>query len=261
MKKAILIVSNGTSDIAALEASIMKFEDRVRNEFKEYEVFRAFFSEKIISKLKSKYNFKVDTPLEALIEIEKLGFEDLVIQPLYIVCGVEYKLLENAVDEFKKKSKLRKIILGNPALIENDKARTFDFMNSIKDNFQVNKAIVVAVHGTKTSANKCYLELNDAFRSCGLSKVFVGAVEGEPSFDWVLTSLKNNNIKEVLLMPFLIVAGFHAKKDLVSQSPKSWKSILEREEIHVEEKLIGLGEMIGFQEFFLRDLRELIDNI
>lgn len=260
MKKAILLVSNGTSDIAAFEASIGKIEEKVKASFKEYEVFRAFSSEKIILKLKTKYNIIVMTPIEILHIIEILGFEEVVIQPLYILYVGEYALLKKNIEEYKMKSKIERIILGNPILIPNDERRTMDFIESIKVSLEINKNIVAVVHGTKSLASRCYWELWDGFKSCGLSNIYVGAVEGEPSIDYVLKCLKSDKVKEVLLVPLLIVAGFHAKKDIESTSPDSWKSVLQREKIKAQVRHAGLGEMDGFQEFLIRDLKRLINN-
>ena len=66
MKKAILVVSFGTSHIDALESSIEKIENKIKDEFKEYEIFRAFTAHKIIRKLKKNHNLEIDTPEEAL---------------------------------------------------------------------------------------------------------------------------------------------------------------------------------------------------
>ncbi|GLC29542.1 sirohydrochlorin cobaltochelatase [Clostridium omnivorum] len=260
MKKAILIVSNGTSDISAFEASIGKIEEKAKATFKEYEVFRAFSSEKIILRLKSKHNITVITPIEMLKVIENLGFEEVVIQPLYLLDGTEYGLLKEHIEEFKRKSKLNRILLGSPILIPNDERRTIDFIESIKGSLEVNKNIVAVVHGTKSLANMCYWELWHGFKSCGLSNIYVGAIEGEPSINYVLQCLKRDEVKEVLLIPFLIAAGFHAKKDLEAASPSSLKSILQREGIKVQVKHTGLGEMKEFQEFLILDLKRLINN-
>lgn len=48
MKKAILVVSFGTSHLDALKNSIEKVENKIKSEFKEYEVFRAFTAHFII---------------------------------------------------------------------------------------------------------------------------------------------------------------------------------------------------------------------
>ena len=52
MKKAILVVSFGTSHMDALKNSIEKIENKIKEEFKEYDVYRAFTAHMIIKKIK-----------------------------------------------------------------------------------------------------------------------------------------------------------------------------------------------------------------
>ena len=54
MKKAILVVSFGTSYLDTLEKTIKKAEKQIRDNFIEYDIYRAFSSHKIIKKLKEK---------------------------------------------------------------------------------------------------------------------------------------------------------------------------------------------------------------
>ena len=51
MKKAILVVSFGTSYLDTLEKTIENAENQIRNSFSEYDIYRAFTSHKIIKKL------------------------------------------------------------------------------------------------------------------------------------------------------------------------------------------------------------------
>ena len=51
MKKAILVVSFGTSYLEPLKNSIENVENKIRNQFKDYDVYRAFTSHMIIKKL------------------------------------------------------------------------------------------------------------------------------------------------------------------------------------------------------------------
>ena len=55
MKKAILVVSFGTSYIDTLKVTIEKAENQIRDYFNDYDTYRAFTSHKIIKKLKEKY--------------------------------------------------------------------------------------------------------------------------------------------------------------------------------------------------------------
>lgn len=53
-KKAILVTSFGTSYAETRKLTIDKIEERIRSEFPDYDVFRAFTSEMIIKKLKNR---------------------------------------------------------------------------------------------------------------------------------------------------------------------------------------------------------------
>ena len=69
MKKAILVVSFGTSYLDTLEKTIKKAEKQIRDNFIEYDIYRAFTSHKIIKKLKEK---KVGRPIFYYQGIEEL---------------------------------------------------------------------------------------------------------------------------------------------------------------------------------------------
>ena len=63
----------------------------------------------------------------------------------------------------------------------------------------------------------------------------------------VLKKLKEQQAEKILLMPFMIVAGDHAKNDMAGEDADSWKSILTREGYEVRTVLKGLGEIPGIQ--------------
>ncbi len=54
--------------------------------------------------------------------------------------------------------------------------------------------------------------------------------------------MKAAGARRVRLVPFLLVAGGHATKDLAGDGPESWKSAFEREGFEVEVQLQGMGE-------------------
>ena len=79
---------------------------------------------------------------------------------------------------------------------------------------------------------------------------FVGTVEGYPEIEQVIKRLKDNNIKTVDLIPFMLVAGDHAINDMAGEDEDSWKSILEKEGFKVKVHLKGLGENPYIQDQF-----------
>ena len=76
MKKAIVVVSFGTSHLDALKNSIEKIEEKVREEFKEYDVFRAFTAHMIIKKLRERDGLNILKPEESL---EKLTQTNIIL--------------------------------------------------------------------------------------------------------------------------------------------------------------------------------------
>lgn len=58
-------------------------------------------------------------------------------------------------------------------------------------------------------------------------------------------------------MPFMLVAGRHAIRDMIS-GENSWKGKLLSAGIKVEESLKGLGEIEGIQDIYMSHLREII---
>ena len=71
--------------------------------------------------------------------------------------------------------------------------------------------------------------------------------------------LKNTNFKKILLKPFLIVAGDHAKNDIMSDDENSWKTILEKNGYEVETELIGMGEYLFIQKMFFEKFEKIYE--
>jgi len=114
-------------------------------------------------------------------------------------------------------------------------------------------------HGSPyKDSNKCYTELQTLLWNNGYKGVFIGTIEGEPSIENVIEWIKENEIKEVMLAPLMLVAGDHVKNDMCGEQENSWKSILKSQGIKVEVYLHGLGELPKFQEIYLRHLKEIV---
>jgi len=112
-------------------------------------------------------------------------------------------------------------------------------------------------HGSSHEADQSYEDLERTIRKKGFQNVFIGTIEGSKGIDCILKELKEKQIRQVDLKPFLLVAGDHANNDMASDDKDSWKSILERNNIEVTTELKGLGQVKEIQNIFLNKLREL----
>lgn len=262
MKKAILVVSFGTSHLDTLRVTIEKAENQIRDHFNDYDIYRAFTSHKIIRKLREKYEMFIDTPEEVMAKLYEDDYEDVIIQPLHIIPGEEYIYINKIGEAYK--DKFRSVKMGRPIFyyqgIENLPQDYSLFIEATKKLYEENNAVVYVGHGTAHSANAVYGCLQTVFEDEGYENVFVGTVEGYPNFEAVLKRLKRKNIDEVTLAPLMVVVGDHAKNDMASDEEGSWKSMLEKEGIKVNIYLKGLGENERFNQLYINRIEDLINE-
>ncbi|GLC32471.1 sirohydrochlorin cobaltochelatase [Clostridium omnivorum] len=265
MKKAILVVSFGTTHKDTLKLTIEKIEDRIKRTFPEYEMRRAFTAHMIIKILKDRDGIVTDTPEEALEKLKLEGFEEVIVQPLHIIPGAEFDYIKLVVDEYKRKGVFKKISLGRPALyfqaVEEELPDDYKiFVEAIDEVIPKDKAAVFMGHGSSHPANACYGCLQSVLSDLDKEKIYIGTVEGYPTIETIIRRLKKDNVKEVVLVPLMLVAGDHAKNDMASDEEDSWKSILEVEGINSEVYLHGLGEIEKFQDIYLKHIKDVIEG-
>ena len=262
MKKAILVVSFGTSYLDTLEKTIEKAEKQIRDKFSEYDIYRAFTSHMIIKKLKEKYEIFVDTPEEILEKLYEAGYEEIIMQPLHMIPGEEFIYINKISEVFKEKFEVLKV--GRPIFyyqgIEELPQDYSLFIEATKELYEENNAVVLMGHGTAHPANSVYGCLQAVFEDEGYENVFVTTVEGYPNFENVIRRVKRKNISEVTIAPLMVVAGDHARNDMASDDEDSLKSMLEAEGIKVNVHLKGLGENEKFNELYINRIDDLINN-
>jgi len=262
MKKAILITSFGTSHLDTLDKTIVVIEKEVEEKYKnEYDVFRAFTSHMIIKSLKDKYDMNAMTPEEALKNLKLCGYDEVVVQPLHIIPGEEYDYIKRVVNSYKESFK--NLIIGRPLLYFQSEEVNLDYddlIDELKKVMPKGENVLLVGHGTNHPASSCYGCLQNRFRELDYDNAFVGTVEGYPSIEGVIKTLKKYNVKEINLTPFLLVAGDHAKNDIFSEEEESWYLRLKEEGIEVKKIFKGLGEYKEIRNIYLRHLEEAING-
>lgn len=254
MKKAIVVVSFGTSHKDTRKKTIDVIERGIAEEFSDCEVFRAFTSKIIIKKLREKDNLIVPTVKEVMEQLVEGGYTDVIIQPTHIINGIENENMLEDLSPYAKK--FNSIRIGKPLLSETGDYK--QLVNCIVEENHVgeDEAILLMGHGTSHHANAVYPAVDYTFRAEGYSNIYMATVEGYPTIEDAMGLMKKSNYKKVLLIPFMIVAGDHAKNDMAGDEEDSWKSILKRAGYEVDCKLQGLGELVVVQDMFIRHIRE-----
>lgn len=249
-KKALLVISFGTTYKDTFEKTIQVIEEDLKTAYPDHDFFKAYTSRKIIKKLKVRDGISVDLPAEALEKIKAMGYEEVLCQTTHIINGYEFEL---TVKDLLPYSKDIQIKIGSALLTDHE-----DYLGAVKavmdsvPPLKEEEALILMGHGTYHHANAAYPCLDYVFKSEGHTNVYVGSVEGFPYIEDVVKQLKKQSqIKKLYLMPFMVVAGDHAINDMAGDEEDSWKEVLKNEGYEVEIILKGLGELKGIRQIFV----------
>lgn len=88
-KKAILVVSFGTSYHETREKNIDAIEQAIARAFPEYKVYRAWTSKMIMKKLLKRDGIKINNVTEAMDQMAADGITDVIVQPTHVINGIE----------------------------------------------------------------------------------------------------------------------------------------------------------------------------
>ncbi len=259
-RKAILVVSFGTSYTATRKITIEACEHAIQMAFPEYEIRRAFTSKRIIKILKDRDHILIDTPQEALQKLRDEGFSVVIVQSLHIIPGSEFHDLVFTVNAYEPTFESLRIgmpLLAAPA----DYGAVADALASQFPALAEDEAVALMGHGSVHPANAAYPALEYTLEDCGYARIFVGTVEGYPELDHVIARLRKHGIRKVTLMPLMLVAGDHAQTDMAGADDDSWKSALEKEGFLVEIYLHGLGENAAIQQIFVQHIKDVMRNV
>ncbi len=171
--------------------------------------------------------------------------------------GEEYEKIEKAVLKFKDEFKVLK--LGKPLLFKNEDYKiATEALKTQLPKLNKEEAIILMGHGTEHPANAAYFQFDYYLREHINPNIYLCSVESDPSIESVIPKLKKSGVKNVLLMPFMLVAGDHANNDMAGEDEESWKNVLEKEDFKVDLYLKGLGANREFQKIYRDHIKEEI---
>ena len=83
----------------------------------------------------------------------------------------------------------------------------------------------------------------------------IGSVEGFPGIEDVARYLSHQDSGNIVLKPFMIIAGDHATNDMAGDEEDSWKNILKKQRLKVTTVLKGLGSDDEFAQIFIDHIK------
>lgn len=242
---AILMVHFGTTHDDTRAQTIDAINLKAQEHFPDVEVREAYTSRIIIKRLAQRGILKLN-PLAALSRLKADGYTHILVQPTTIIDGVEMESLNRNVAELRHQFK--EVRVGTPLLFYADDY--IKVIDALTQNGDDQTAYLWVGHGTYDVSTAQYAMLDHMLKYRGHNNYVVGCIEGYPFYEQALSQLQGLGLKRVVLVPFMFVAGEHAKNDIAVD----WKAQLEEAGFQVEVSLQGLGQVPAIQNRFIEIL-------
>ena len=276
----ILVVSFGTSFNDSRANDIKGIEDALAEAYPDWSVRRAFTAQIIINHVQARDEEFIDNVDQALERAVNNGVKNLVVQPTHLMHGAEYDELIEALEAYEDKFESVKVaepLLGqvgkDASEVNADKKLVAESIvkaavadagyDSIEAAEKDGVAIVLMGHGTSHAAKVTYSQMQTMMNELGYKNVFVGTVEGEPeetACENVIDAVAEAGYKNVVLRPFMVVAGDHANNDMAGEDEDSWLSMFNASGNFdkVDTQISGMGRIEAIQKIYVDHTAEVL---
>lgn len=255
-KKAILVISFGTSYHETRTKNIEAIERDIREAFPDHEFRRAFTSPTIIKIMRERDGLPAEHVEQALERLCSEGFTEVVAQPTHVIRGFEYDRVMEVIRKFQ--GRFEALVCGEPLLTDMEDYR--ELVRILGREFAQYRGaktdIVLMGHGTEHVANFSYERLQRAFLDVGLDDFLVGTVEASPTLQNMVKLVEERGSERVVLAPLMVVAGDHASNDMAGDGEDSWRSRFAAMGYQVECVMKGMGEYADIRRLYVRHAQD-----
>jgi sirohydrochlorin cobaltochelatase len=254
MQTPIIMAVFGTTSKANSTYNVI--DAQVRESFPGHEIYWAYSSRTVKNLLQEIKDVAIKHPHEVLRDLHAQGHQWAVVQSVHLIGGHEFFRLLREVQDEKIRTSIGMPLLSSP----DDHIRVGRCLEPLIHDHP-EKAILLVGHGTDHPSWTTYLACQQILRKRFDNRVFVGAVEQFPPSEEIVAEISAAGFQEVLLIPFLLVAGIHYRHDLMNEKSDSWRSRLQDAGLAIEIIPHGLGDLPCVSEIFCDHIREALDAI
>ncbi len=261
-KTGILVVAFGTT-IPEARAGFELVDSMVKKEFSDVPVYWAYTSKIVRDKVASEEGIDLLSVAQSLAAMMDQGFTHIAVLSLHTIAGEEYSSLVEVARAFEGlPDGPERVVVARPLLgLSADHKTAVDILLDLlpKDR-KADDVVVLMGHGTHHAGDVAYAALQYHLWQRD-PNILVGTVEGNPTLDDVLAELKQRHPGKVYVMPFMAVAGDHARNDMAGDEDDSWKSILTKAGYTVAPVLKGTSEYPAFDQMWIDHLKDAYQQL
>lgn len=196
------------------------------------------------------------SPLERLTALAAQGISQAVIQPLQLLPGREFHMLQREC----RQSPIP-IHIGRPLLTAPQDY--LDLAESLAPMIEgrPDQAIMLIGHGTSHPIWIAYHVIERYLRQRFGNRLFVGVIEKNPDSSMLPSEIIAAGWNRVCLIPLLLTAGMHFERDINGHDTHSWRSRLESLGVSVESVDQGMGHLPGVIALLTTHIREALNEV
>lgn len=203
---------------------------------------------------------KSDSVFKALRRMAFERYEEIAVQSLHLIPGVEYDGVLGDVEAARRELpcdiRVGLPLLFSPDDVESAAAALLAHIRSFRPG---REPVVCMGHGSgRHGASALYQALSDTVRGLDDS-VRVACMKGSLGLEDALDDLDfASDEKKLWLMPLLSVSGRHARHDMAGGHGESWRSRLEEAGFFCQADVRGLADAASFVELWMERLRAVL---
>lgn len=248
-RTAIVMAHFGSTHDDARAVTTDVINTRVAEAFPGADVHEAYTSRMVIKRLADR-GINRQTPIQVLDQLAAEGVDTVVVQPTFLLPGVEYDALK--ADVMSVSDKFASVAVGRPLLYGVDECRQVaDVLLARHKEKDMRHHVVFVGHGSPSVYNALYSQIDNMFHAGGQPNFHVATIEGYPDMESVLSILKQAKARDVTLVPLLFVAGDHARNDI----EVDWVKAFESRGLPTTTWIEGLGEIDAIQQLYVDRVR------
>jgi sirohydrochlorin cobaltochelatase len=178
----------------------------------------------------------------------------IVVQSLHVLPGHEFHRLVRQTSGLNHRVQVGMPLLFSPADYTGVSHCLKPLIAAAQESGQ---AVLVLGHGTDHPSWTSYCALEAELSRYYGAGVFMATLEKAPgAVDAVIKKIIAGRFTTVRIIPFLMVAGMHFKRDIIGEKPESMKNLFEKHDIalHLHEQ--GLTTLPGIADIFAGHIRD-----
>ena len=252
--KHLILAAFGTTSRA--RKTYDHIDTAIRPIFSDCQIHWTYTSPTVRRELTGKKGGAEESLTDLLLKLNQDSQNKVVIQSVHVTPGHEFHRVVRSSAISVVPTAIGMPLLAAPA----DYQRVAQSLLPLIEG-KPGSAVLVVGHGTDHPTWTAYPALEAVLRKYAGSRVFVATLEKFPDSSTLVDEIAASGYQHVLVIPCLMVAGMHFKRDIIGDIDSSWKKRLEKKDIHLTFHDQGLGLLQGISDILCNHIRTAFQTL